>query len=134
MRWFKKVVYFGGAVVSSVAMLPLSWGMRVGWYRLVHCLVNTGLGYFSSIYSMLADDGVRYGMGKAEDSQMQSIKALELVLKELERRRVQPADVSKAYAALKADGVPPVEVPYALARSLLDEANQSQLFKHIKPD
>jgi len=132
MSVIKRFVYSGGALLSRVAMLPLPWRLRVWWYAMIGHLAGATLGLLPHIYSMLAADGARYRMGKDNARQIKSIKVMELVLEEFERQEFEPARVAHVYARLKAEGTAPNDIPYELAKSLLDEATQKKLLKHVR--
>ena len=132
MQRLKRVLYSAGAVASAMAWLPLPWPVRVAWYALVGRMVAFGLGLSRKTYEMLAEDGRRYGMGKARAGQAESIQALELVVAELARQAVPASRVREVYTALRASGTPPDEIPYRLARALIDAATQKRLLKHMR--
>ena len=94
--FLKKILYLPGVMLIPVAMLPLPWSVRVAWYWTLGRLVRFTIGLLPQTYSMLADDGRRYGMGKKRAGQAQSIMAMELVVTELERRQTPTTQVREA--------------------------------------
>ena len=110
----------------------MPWRVRVWWYALVGHLAGAALGFMPRIYGMLAADGARYHMGKDSARQIESIKVMELVLEEFERRQISADRVAAVYARLKADGAEPDDIPYALAEALLDDAARARLLKHVR--
>jgi hypothetical protein len=128
----KSFFYFSGRYVAILSVLPLPWRLRVVWYCLVGRLVKCTLGLIPQTYAMLADDGIRYDMGKKRTGQAQSIMAMELVVAELERRQMPIAHVREAFEALRKAGTPADEIPYGLAKALFDAETRRRLFRHMK--
>lgn len=131
-HFLKPVLYLPGVMLIPLTMLPLPWPVRIAWYWVLGRLVRFAIGLLPQAYSMLADDGRRYGMGKKRVGQAQSIMAMELVVAELERQQTPAVRVREAYVALHTSGMPPDEIPYGLARALFDAETQRRILRHIR--
>lgn len=132
MALLRRVCYGIGEAVSVVAMLPWPWHLRILWYSLVDHAVQFALGFLPQVYEMLAEDGVRYGMGKRRTGHAQSIKVMELVVQELAHSNADPVAVRDAYIKLQSQGTFLDDFPYRLADMLLDPATRKRLLRRVR--
>ena len=79
-----------GIMVALVISLPLPWKARVLVAKMLHVMMSFLLAHIPQIYESVIAENRRHRMGKQNSGEMQSIMALEMVLRELEARNFQP--------------------------------------------
>jgi hypothetical protein len=89
------------------------------------------LTHSNSIYRFVINRNRQFGMGKQDHGEMQSIHALKIVLKEIERRGIRPASVREVMTRAEAEAVPPVALPAYLGSHLLGAEDTDRLVRHL---
>src|SRR4051812_33357888 len=88
MRHSAVVISGLGAVGSLVMSLPMPWRVRMGIASVLGRVMGWALTHKASIYEYVIDRNRQFGMGKQQPGEMQSIHALNRVLKEIARRQI----------------------------------------------
>ncbi|MEA2599471.1 MAG: hypothetical protein QOF89_463 [Acidobacteriota bacterium] len=125
---FKTVVRILGTLESLIASLPMPWKMRMWIGGLLGRMVAWVFDHVPGIYVYLINENRRFGMGKSEHGEMQSIRALNKVLRELEQRGVPPARVRSALAQAEEQKISKVQLPRFLSDRLLGAQETELIF------
>jgi hypothetical protein len=70
-------------------------------------------------------------MGKQQAGEMESIMGLELVLQEVEKRKITPLQLKEVFNESKAKGIKPVDLPRFLGERLLGAEDTDRLLTNI---
>jgi hypothetical protein len=100
-----------GITGSLVMSLPMPWRVRMGIASILGRVMGWGLTRKASIYTYVIDRNQRFGMGKQSHGEMQSIHALNRVVKEMDKRHIDPERVKLAMKDAEAAGISSVELP-----------------------
>ena len=73
-------MYIGGTLITLVNLLPLPWGVKLGWARVLYLLSVKSTGLFPSIWNFVESQNIAYEMGKQDESSYRSILQLQKVL------------------------------------------------------
>lgn len=78
-----------GTIVGFIIALPLPWKARVLFARLLQISLSILLAHVPKIYDFVIGENRRHNMGKQNKGEMQSIMAMECVLREIEVRHIE---------------------------------------------
>ncbi|HKH47254.1 MAG TPA: hypothetical protein VKM72_21580 [Thermoanaerobaculia bacterium] len=125
----KIVVRILGTIESLIASLPMPWRTRMWIGGILGRIMALVFDNVPGIYRYLINENRRFGMGKSEHGEMQSIRALNKVLRELEKRGVPPAQVRDALDRAASQGVANVQLPRFLSAQILGESETNLIFR-----
>jgi hypothetical protein len=120
-----------GIIGSLVMSLPMPWRIRMGIASILGRVMGWALTHNASIYRYVIDRNREFGMGKQQPGEMQSIHALQRVIKEIERRQIVLGLLKNAVRDAKADNISMVELPRYLGHRFFGVDETAQLLKNL---
>jgi hypothetical protein len=127
----KTVITVLGVVESLAMSLPMPWRLRMGIASILGRVIGWSLHRIPGIYGFVIDRNRQFGMGKQEYGEMQSIYALKVALREMERRRISPTRIREAVKAAEVHQISNVELPRFLSVTILGEEETKALFRRV---
>ena len=120
-----------GIVGSLVMSLPMPWRVRMGIASILGRVMGWGLKHNASIYTYVIERNRQFGMGKQQDGEMQSIHALNRVVRELARRQIVPELVKTAVRDAEAESISSVELPRYLGIRFFGTDDTAHLLRNL---
>ncbi|HSK81716.1 MAG TPA: hypothetical protein VLQ45_35010 [Thermoanaerobaculia bacterium] len=117
----KAIVRVLGTIESMIASLPMPWRVRMWMGGVLGRIMAWIFDHVPGIYAYIINENRRYGMGKSEHGEMQSIRALNKVLREIDRRGVPLSQVQGIVARAQEQGVTKVQMPRFISTHILGE-------------
>jgi hypothetical protein len=116
-----------GSIVGLMASLPWPWRVRVFIAKMIQQSLRVLLAWYPGLYRFVIGENTRYGMGKQQDGEMESIMGMEMVVCEAERRGVSPERIKVVLDDARAAGVKDVDLFRFLCERLFGEEAHSLL-------
>lgn len=123
----RSLVLMCGSIVGLTASLPWPWKVRVLMARTIQQTLRALLAWHPGLYRIIIGENRRYGMGKQQDGEMESIMGMEVLVRELERRGIAPARIKTVIEEARAAGINDLELCRFLGERLLGEDADSLL-------
>jgi hypothetical protein len=127
---FRALVRVLGTIESLIASLPMPWKMRMWMGGMLGRIMAWIFDHVPGIYAYIINENRRFGMGKNEHGEMQSIRALNRVLREIESQGVSPTRVKEILDQAEKEGITKVHLPRFLSLHTLGEPKTNLLFSH----
>lgn len=128
VRALSRLVIRGlGTAESLFASLPLSWSVRMRFAEILGVAVRWSLYRFPFLYEYTIAKNREFGMGKQEFGEMQSIYALQKVLQECDRQKIDIRLMKAAMLGAEHQRISDVDLPNYLGPKLLGTDRYRQL-------
>lgn len=117
MRAF--VIRFLGTISGLISALPMPWKVRMWMASAQGRIMRWILDHVPGVYEFVIAQNVKYGMGKQEQGEMQSIWALNRIVRQIENKAIPLSQVQQAIRVAEAQRISQVEFPRFLGHHLL---------------
>lgn len=125
------VIRFLGTTSGLISALPMPWRVRMGMARTQGAIMSWVLAHVPGVYGFIIRQNVRYGMGKQQQGEMQSIWALHRIIRQLERESVALSRVAEVVQLAEVAGVTEVELPRYLGTHLLGASATEEILSEF---
>ena len=127
----RSLILICGSIVGLTASLPWPWKVRVVMAHAIQQILRALLACYPGLYRVIIHENRRYGMGKQQDEEMESIMGMEIVVREIERREPNAEQIKAILDEARAAGIQDVKLFRFLGERLLGEEEGHRLLKRI---